>query len=210
MHTNSYTSFTHAHTEREAAVALSALLPTGSFDVCVSVVCCLTDFVHLGLPLRCCLVRACVCMCVCVCCRVCLCVSFQFSTKPLPPAWVKLAKKELKGKDPASTLTWNTIEVSVFILCLSFSLRLSLSLTHTHTFTHTRTHTHTHTQGIAVKPLYTAEDVKQKDKETELPGVYPYTRGVYASMYTGRPWTVRQYAGKYKHKTHAHTHMKVA
>jgi len=48
-------------------------------------------------------------------------------------------------------------------------------------------------EGIAVKPLYTAEDVV--DVDPGLPGFAPFTRGVRASMYAGRPWTVRQYAG---------------
>ena len=47
-------------------------------------------------------------------------------------------------------------------------------------------------EGIDVKPLYTAEDVKA---DPGLPGFAPFTRGVKASMYAGRPWTVRQYAG---------------
>jgi len=47
-------------------------------------------------------------------------------------------------------------------------------------------------EGIAVKPLYTAEDVAV---DPGLPGFAPFTRGVRASMYTGRPWTIRQYAG---------------
>ena len=47
-------------------------------------------------------------------------------------------------------------------------------------------------EGIAVKPLYTAEDVKE---DPGLPGFAPFTRGVRASMYAGRPWTIRQYAG---------------
>ena len=47
-------------------------------------------------------------------------------------------------------------------------------------------------EGITVKPLYTAEDVTV---EPGLPGFAPFTRGVRASMYAGRPWTVRQYAG---------------
>ncbi|MFC3174710.1 methylmalonyl-CoA mutase [Novosphingobium bradum] len=47
-------------------------------------------------------------------------------------------------------------------------------------------------EGIAVKPLYTAEDVTV---EPGLPGFAPFTRGVRASMYAGRPWTIRQYAG---------------
>ena len=48
-------------------------------------------------------------------------------------------------------------------------------------------------EGIEVRPLYTAEDVAGIDPG--LPGFAPYTRGPYASMYTGRPWTIRQYAG---------------
>ncbi|MEO0411875.1 MAG: methylmalonyl-CoA mutase [Pseudomonadota bacterium] len=48
-------------------------------------------------------------------------------------------------------------------------------------------------EGIAVKPLYTAEDVA--DVEPSLPGFFPFTRGVKATMYAGRPWTIRQYAG---------------
>ena len=49
-------------------------------------------------------------------------------------------------------------------------------------------------QGITVKPLYTAADVPASTA-SELPGFAPYTRGVRASMYTYRPWTIRQYAG---------------
>jgi methylmalonyl-CoA mutase len=48
-------------------------------------------------------------------------------------------------------------------------------------------------EGIAVKPLYTAEDTAHLDPG--LPGFAPFTRGVRASMYAGRPWTIRQYAG---------------
>ncbi|MDQ4419694.1 methylmalonyl-CoA mutase [Sphingobium sp. DEHP117] len=47
-------------------------------------------------------------------------------------------------------------------------------------------------EGITVKPLYTAEDVTT---DPGLPGFAPFTRGVRASMYAGRPWTIRQYAG---------------
>ncbi|KQO08352.1 methylmalonyl-CoA mutase [Sphingomonas sp. Leaf242] len=47
-------------------------------------------------------------------------------------------------------------------------------------------------EGIDVKPLYTAEDVRE---DPGLPGFAPFTRGVRASMYAGRPWTIRQYAG---------------
>lgn len=49
-------------------------------------------------------------------------------------------------------------------------------------------------EEIKIKPLYTHEDVKTPTEE-ELPGFFPYKRGPYATMYTGRPWTVRQYAG---------------
>ncbi len=47
-------------------------------------------------------------------------------------------------------------------------------------------------EGITVKPLYTADDVSV---DPGLPGFAPFTRGVRASMYAGRPWTIRQYAG---------------
>ncbi|MCX8475531.1 MAG: methylmalonyl-CoA mutase [Sphingomonas sp.] len=46
-------------------------------------------------------------------------------------------------------------------------------------------------EGIAVKPLYTAADAP----DPGLPGFAPFTRGVKATMYAGRPWTIRQYAG---------------
>lgn len=48
-------------------------------------------------------------------------------------------------------------------------------------------------ENVVVKPLYTSADVA--DIEETLPGVFPFTRGVRATMYTQRPWTVRQYAG---------------
>ncbi|EPZ35269.1 Methylmalonyl-CoA mutase, alpha chain, catalytic domain-containing protein [Rozella allomycis CSF55] len=82
--------------------------------------------------------------------------SYSSSKCQLGDEWQKLAKKELRGKDP-SILTWETLE------------------------------------GISVKPVYTSEDIK--NIEHEIPGKYPYTRGPYATMYTVRPWTIRQYAG---------------
>jgi len=48
-------------------------------------------------------------------------------------------------------------------------------------------------EGIAVKPLYTSADTA--NIEETLPGMFPFTRGVRATMYANRPWTVRQYAG---------------
>lgn len=50
-------------------------------------------------------------------------------------------------------------------------------------------------EGIPVKPLYTAEDVAGLDYQDNLPGFAPFKRGPKATMYAGRPWTVRQYAG---------------
>lgn len=50
-------------------------------------------------------------------------------------------------------------------------------------------------EGIDVKPLYTAEDVMDIPHIENLPGFFPFTRGVKGSMYAGRPWTIRQYAG---------------
>ena len=72
--------------------------------------------------------------------------------------WSDLARKELKGRDPAS-LTWDTLE------------------------------------GIVVRPLYLPEDAAVLPHIGGIPGAAPFTRGVRATMYAGRPWTIRQYAG---------------
>ena len=50
-------------------------------------------------------------------------------------------------------------------------------------------------EGITVQPLYTQEDIQDLPHMGNLPGFAPFTRGVKATMYTGRPWTIRQYAG---------------
>ncbi|WP_424176735.1 methylmalonyl-CoA mutase [Yoonia sp. TsM2_T14_4] len=50
-------------------------------------------------------------------------------------------------------------------------------------------------EGIPVQPLYTAEDTADLPHLGGIPGQAPYTRGVKATMYAGRPWTIRQYAG---------------
>lgn len=50
-------------------------------------------------------------------------------------------------------------------------------------------------EGIEVKPLYTAEDIKGMECVNTLPGIGPYVRGPRATMYAGKPWTIRQYAG---------------
>ncbi|MEP0506815.1 MAG: methylmalonyl-CoA mutase [Paracoccaceae bacterium] len=50
-------------------------------------------------------------------------------------------------------------------------------------------------EGIKVKPLYTQEDAAGLDHLGTVPGAQPFTRGVKATMYAGRPWTIRQYAG---------------
>jgi methylmalonyl-CoA mutase N-terminal domain/subunit len=47
--------------------------------------------------------------------------------------------------------------------------------------------------GIEIKPLYTEADLPEQD--LGAPGEYPFTRGVYPTMYRGRPWTMRQYKG---------------
>jgi methylmalonyl-CoA mutase len=50
-------------------------------------------------------------------------------------------------------------------------------------------------EGIEVQPLYTADDTADLPHMGGIPGQAPYTRGVKATMYAGRPWTIRQYAG---------------
>ncbi|GHI01049.1 methylmalonyl-CoA mutase [Neobacillus kokaensis] len=50
-------------------------------------------------------------------------------------------------------------------------------------------------EQIKLKPLYTKEDLEGLEQIDHLPGLPPYTRGPYSTMYVNRPWTVRQYAG---------------
>lgn len=50
-------------------------------------------------------------------------------------------------------------------------------------------------EGIPVQPIYTADDLDGVDHLGSIPGSAPFTRGVKATMYAGRPWTIRQYAG---------------
>ncbi|RLD22564.1 MAG: methylmalonyl-CoA mutase [Bacteroidetes bacterium] len=49
--------------------------------------------------------------------------------------------------------------------------------------------------GIEVDPIYTADDIKDSDIQNEMPGEYPFTRGIHKTMYRKRPFTIRQYAG---------------
>jgi methylmalonyl-CoA mutase len=50
-------------------------------------------------------------------------------------------------------------------------------------------------EGIDVKPLYTADDLEGISHLDTMPGIKPFVRGPRATMYAGRPWTIRQYAG---------------
>mmetsp|Transcript_27768 Transcript_27768/g.51743 ORF Transcript_27768/g.51743 Transcript_27768/m.51743 type:complete len:710 (+) Transcript_27768:3713-5842(+) len=50
-------------------------------------------------------------------------------------------------------------------------------------------------EGIEVQPIYTEDDLAEVDHLGTIPGDAPFTRGVKATMYAGRPWTIRQYAG---------------
>jgi methylmalonyl-CoA mutase len=50
-------------------------------------------------------------------------------------------------------------------------------------------------EGITIKPLYTAADLEAIGFEETMPGIFPFLRGPYATMYANRPWTIRQYAG---------------
>jgi methylmalonyl-CoA mutase len=50
-------------------------------------------------------------------------------------------------------------------------------------------------EGVAVQPVYTAEDAAGLAHTDTMPGIAPFTRGPRATMYAGRPWTIRQYAG---------------
>src|SRR5690348_11597012 len=50
-------------------------------------------------------------------------------------------------------------------------------------------------EGIAVKPAYGPDDIAGLDFLDTFPGIAPYVRGPYPTMYVTQPWTVRQYAG---------------
>ena len=50
-------------------------------------------------------------------------------------------------------------------------------------------------EGIEIKPLYTSEDLEKLGYKETLSGFSPFTRGPRSTMYSGRPWTIRQYAG---------------
>ncbi len=54
---------------------------------------------------------------------------------------------------------------------------------------------HETAEGLEIKPLYTQQDTVALDHLDSLPGLAPFTRGPRATMYAGRPWTIRQYAG---------------
>src|ERR1700676_4566024 len=60
-----------------------------------------------------------------------------------------------------------------------------------------RSDSRTTDSGIEVKAVYSADDLKGWDPNERLgdPGRYPFTRGLYPTMYRGRPWTMRQYSG---------------
>ncbi|MBZ4320594.1 methylmalonyl-CoA mutase family protein, partial [Streptomyces huiliensis] len=59
------------------------------------------------------------------------------------------------------------------------------------------TRTRTTESGLGIRPVYGPADLEGRDTAARLgePGAYPFTRGVHPTMYTGRPWTMRQYAG---------------
>lgn len=50
-------------------------------------------------------------------------------------------------------------------------------------------------EGISLQKIYSSIDLEKRHYTENFPGFFPYTRGVRASMYTGQPWTIRQYAG---------------
>lgn len=106
----------------------------------------------------------------------CFSTSSKFSN--LHDDWKKLATTQLKDKSP-DTLLWKTAEVCfIFINLRKINFERMINEAK-------------FKQGITIKPIYTADDVKPSTK-TELPGKYPFTRGPYPTMYTQKPWTIRQ------------------
>ena len=99
-----------------------------------------------------------------------------------------MAQKELK-KTPLESLEWQTPEV---FLAVSRLTRAGIcSVAHA-----VCSLLPLRAQGVRVHPLYTSEDVPPSHpSHSSLPGIFPFTRGVRATMYAYRPWTIRQYAG---------------
>ena len=89
-----------------------------------------------------------------------------------PASWSKLVQKELNGSSHKIKKSVKDLE-------------------------------HMTPEGIVLKPVYFAQQHDSRSGSSagvdsgsgELPGIYPYTRGPYATMYTVKPWTIRQYAG---------------
>ena len=52
-------------------------------------------------------------------------------------------------------------------------------------------------ENIPIQPVYSSEHLPNAFDGHAMPGIYPFVRGPYATMYTNRPWTIRQYAGSY-------------
>ena len=93
----------------------------------------------------------------------------------LEDEWKKLAERQLKGQS-VDSLIWHTAEVIIFdskkkTVLIRYLIKRQ--------------------KGIQIKPIYTANDVRPS-AHTELPGKEPYTRGPYPTMYTQKPWTIRQ------------------
>ena len=62
-------------------------------------------------------------------------------------------------------------------------------------------------EGIPVKPLYSAADLEDLEFVDTVPGIFPFVRGPYATMYAHRPWTLRQYALlRVERTTRSHRH----
>ena len=94
--------------------------------------------------------------------------------------WESMVEKEMRGKGGGTPkdLVWHTPEVNLYSSTVIYFEKITRSF-----------------QGIDVKPIYSRSDVPhidEKEVEQEIPGKFPFTRGPYASMYTVRPWTIRQ------------------
>ena len=50
-------------------------------------------------------------------------------------------------------------------------------------------------ENIPIQPVYSEQHLPNDFDANAMPGIFPYVRGPYATMYTNRPWTIRQYAG---------------
>jgi methylmalonyl-CoA mutase, N-terminal domain len=120
---------------------------------------------------------------------------FVLESAPEKPAWDTI-EKSCNTKTPARKTGFTVGFIFLLSLRLCGEEKLRMAVMAETKFGSQRSDIET-SSHIAVKPFYVPTDLKGSDYESEIgyPGEYPFTRGVQPTMYRGRLWTMRQYAG---------------